>query len=187
MHVSIMNKYYFINKFDTKNIDKQTLNTGIIYRNYDEEDSLKTVIKLKNYCKKKGYKFFLSNNVKLSINLNLDGAYIPSFNKSINHLSYSKSKNFLLLGSAHNNKEIKIKERQGVSILFLSSIFKKNKNYLGLNKFQLLSKLTNKKVIALGGISVRNFKKLSLVKCEGFAGISFFQKKTASFRRPFNN
>ena len=180
MHIYNLRKYYFINKFDTKNINKQTFNTGIIYRNYDSEDSLKTVIKLKNYCKKKGYKFFLSNNVKLSINLNLDGAYIPSFNKSINHLSYSKSKNFLLLGSAHNNKEIKIKERQGVSILFLSSIFKKNKNYLGLNKFQLLSKLTNKKVIALGGVSVRNFKKLSLLKCEGFAGISFFQKKTAS-------
>ena len=180
MHINNLRKYYFINKFDTKNIEKQTLNTGIIYRNYDEENSLKTVIKLKNYCKKKGYKFYLSNNVKLAINLNLDGAYIPSFNKSINHLSYSKSKNFLLLGSAHNNKEIKIKEIQGVRILFLSSIFKKNKNYLGLNKFRLLSKLTNKKVIALGGVSVRNFKKLSLLKCEGFAGISFFQKKTAS-------
>ena len=179
MHIYNSRKYYFINKFDTKNIDKQTFNTGIIYRNYDSEDSLKTVIKLKNYCKKKGYKFFLSNNVKLSINLNLDGAYIPSFNKSINHLSYSKSKNFLLLGSAHNNKEIKIKEIQGVRILFLSSIFKKNKNYLGLNKFRLLSKLTNKKVIALGGITSGNLKKLNLINCKGFAGISYFQKKTA--------
>ena len=187
MHINNLRKYYFINKFDTKNIDKQTLNTGIIYRNYDSEDSLKTVIKLKNYCKKKGYKFFLSNNVKLSINLNLDGAYIPSFNKSINHLSYSKSKNFLLLGSAHNNKEIKIKEIQGVRILFLSSIFKKNKNYLGLNKFRLLSKLTNKKVIALGGITNKNLKKLNLVNCDGYAGISFFQKKTAPEKGPLNN
>ena len=187
MHINNFRKYYFINKFDTKNIDKQTFNTGIIYRNYDSEDSLKTVIKLKNYCKKKGYKFFLSNNVKLSINLNLDGAYIPSFNKSINHLSYSKSKNFLLLGSAHNNKEIKIKEIQGVRILFLSSIFKKNKNYLGLNKFRLLSKLTNKKVIALGGITNKNLKKLNLVNCDGYAGISFFQKKTAPEKGPLNN
>ena len=187
MHINNLRKYYFINKFDTKNIDKQTFNTGIIYRNYDSEDSLKTVIKLKNYCKKKGYKFFLSNNVKLSINLNLDGAYIPSFNKSINHLSYSKSKNFLLLGSAHNNKEIKIKEIQGVRILFLSSIFKKNKNYLGLNKFRLLSKLTNKKVIALGGITNKNLKKLNLVNCDGYAGISFFQKKTAPEKGPLNN
>ena len=187
MHINNLRKYYFINKFDTKNIEKQTLNTGIIYRNYDEENSLKTVIKLKNYCKKKGYKFFLSNNVKLSINLNLDGAYIPSFNKSINHLSYSKSKNFLLLGSAHNNNEIKIKERQGVSILFLSSVFKKNKNYLGLNKFRLLSNLTRKKIIALGGITKKNLKKLNLLNCDGYAGISFFQKKTAPEKGPLNN
>jgi len=187
MHINNLRKYYFINKFDAKNIDKQTLNTGIIYRNYDEEDSLKTVIKLKNYCKKKGRKFFLSNNVKLAINLNLDGAYIPSFNKNSNHLSFSKSKNFLLLGSAHNNKEIKIKEKQGVNILFLSSIFKKNKNYLGLNKFRLLANLTNKEVIALGGITKENLKKLNLVNCEGFAGISFFEKKTAPKKGPLNN
>ena len=50
-------------------------------------------------------------------------------------------------------KEIKIKEKQGVNIIFLSSIFKENKNYLGINKFKLLSNLTNKKIIALGGIS----------------------------------
>ena len=179
MHINNFRKYYFINKFDTKNIDKQTVNTGIIYRNYEAKDSLSTVIKLKNYCKKKGYKFFLSNNVKLAINLNLDGAYIPAFNKSTNHLSYSKNKNFLLIGSAHNNKEIKIKERQGVNILFLSSVFKKNKNYLGLNKFKLLKNLTNKKVMALGGITSENLKKLSLINCKGFAGISYFQKKTA--------
>ena len=140
---------------------------------------MKTIIKLKEHCKKKGYKFFLSNDTKLAINLNLDGAYIPSFNKNINHLSFSKRKNFLLIGSAHNNKEIKIKEKQGVNIVFISSIFKKNKNYLGLNKFRLLSNLTNKEVVALGGISDKNLKKLNLIKCEGFAGISYFQKKTA--------
>ena len=50
-------------------------------------------------------------------------------------------KQFLMLGSAHNNKEIKLKERQLVKIIFLSSVFKKNKNYLGINKFKLLSKI----------------------------------------------
>ena len=87
-----MRKYYFINKFDTKNINKQAIDTGIIYRNYDSKNNLNTIIKLKQYCKKNGYKFFLSNNTKLALNLNLDGAYIPSFNKSLNHLSFSKKK-----------------------------------------------------------------------------------------------
>ena len=80
-----------------------------------------------------------------------------------------------MLGSAHNNKQIKLKERQLVKIIFVSSIFKKNKNYLGVNKFKLISRLTNNKVIAIGGISNKNLKKLKLLNCFGFAGISFFE------------
>ena len=43
-------------------------------------------------------------------------------------------------------------------LIFLSSIFKKNKNFLGINRFKLLSLLTKKPVIALGGISNNNLK-----------------------------
>ncbi|MDA7546851.1 thiamine phosphate synthase [Candidatus Pelagibacter sp.] len=171
------NKYYFINEFDTKNIYKLDKNTGIIFRNYNSKINLKSIISLNNFCKKKGYKFFLANNIKLALKLKLDGAYIPSFNKDTKHLSFSLTKNFIILGSAHNNKEIKIKEKQSVKVIFLSSIFKKNKNYLGINKFKLLAKLTKTKIVALGGISVENLKKLKLTNCFGFAGISFYKQK----------
>ena len=175
MHVNLPSKYYFINKFDTNIIDKLDKDTGIILRNYSSENDINTILNLKKFCKKKGYKFYLSNNVRLALNLNLDGAYIPSFNKDTKHLSFSLTKNFLILGSAHNNKELKTKEKQLVKIVFLSSIFKKNKNYLGLNKFKLLAKLTNIKVVALGGISNNNIKKLDLLDCFGFAGITYFE------------
>jgi len=175
MHKGFPNKYYFINEFNTKNIDKLDKNTGIIFRNYNSENNLKSIISLKNFCKEKGYKFFLSNNIKLALKLKLDGAYIPSFNRDTKHLSYSFTKKFIILGSAHNNKEIKIKQKQSVKIIFLSSLFKKNKNYLGINKFKLLSKLTYLNVIALGGISNINLKKLKLLGCDGFAGISYFE------------
>ena len=136
----------------------------------------KLILSLKNYCKKKGNKFLISNNIKLAINLNLDGAYIPSFNQNKNHLSYSYKKNFILIGSSHNIKEMKIKELQGVNAIFLSSIFKKNTNYLGVNRFKLLSNLTSSKIIALGGISNKNLKRLNFLNIYGFAGISFFEK-----------
>ena len=79
------------------------------------------------------------------------------------------------MGSAHNNKEIKIKQLQGVKIIFISSLFKLNKNYLGINRFRLLSSLSNRKVVALGGISNKNKKQLKLLNCFGFAGISYFE------------
>ena len=172
-----MNKYYFIKKFNQSHIDKQDNKTIIIFRNYDQEINNKLILTLKNYCKKKGNKFLISNNIKLAIKLNLDGAYIPSFNKDKVHLSYSFKKNFIILGSAHNIFEMRTKELQNVNAIFLSSIFKKNKNYLGLNKFKSLSLLSKKPVISLGGISNNNLKKLNLTDCVGFAGISFFEQK----------
>jgi len=120
-------------------------------------------------------KFILSNNVKLSLKLNLDGAYIPSFNKRFEHLAYSYPKNFLILGSAHNLKEIRTKEIQKVKSIFISSLFKQNKNFLGINKFKILNNYTKKKIIALGGVSKTNIKKLNLLICFGFDGISYFE------------
>ena len=175
MHNKILNKFYFINKFNQSHIDKQSKDTTIIYRNYNKEIDKKLILSLRNYCKKKGNKFLISNNIKLAIKLNLDGAYIPSFNDSRKHLSYSYKKKFILLGSAHNIYEMRVKELQKVKVIFLSSLFKKNKNYLGINKFKLFSLLTNKKIIALGGILPNNLKKLNLTNCHGFAGISFFE------------
>jgi thiamine-phosphate pyrophosphorylase len=110
MHHISNNKYYFINNFDTNNIDQQEKPTVIIYRNYGSKKvNQLEILKFKNYCKKKGLKFYLSNNVKLAIKLGLDGAYIPSFNKKFNHLSCVHNKDFKIVGSAHNLKEIRIK------------------------------------------------------------------------------
>ena len=171
-----MKKYYFINKFDTNALDKQDKETAIIYRNYSSKIVDKSiVIKIKEYCKKRSIKFYLSNNFKLAIKLDLNGAYIPAFNNSYKHLSYSLKKKFTILGSAHNLKEIRIKENQKVEIIFISSIFKKNKNFLGLYKFKLLKKNTSKNIVALGGISKKNKNKLKLVNQSFFAGISFFE------------
>ena len=172
----MMNKYYFISRFDTNNIQKLDKRTTIIYRNYYSKTiDEKLILKIKKYCKTKKIKFYLSNNIKLAIKLDWDGAYIPSFSKSTNHLAYSFKKKFNIIGSAHNIKEIKIKEIQNVNSIFISSLFKKNKNYLGINKFKFISNLTKKKVVALGGISSANLNKLKLLNNSEFAGISYFE------------
>ena len=175
MHNKFPNKFYFINSFKKNNIDNLDNNTGIIYRNYKEKLNISTIIKIKKYCAKKKIKFFLSNNFKLSLKLKLDGVYLPSFNKDLKHMTYEFNRSFLILGSAHNLKQIRLKELQKVQFIFLSSIFKKNKNYLGIYKFKILRGLTKNKVIALGGISKINKKKIKLLACEGFAGISYFE------------
>ena len=102
MHKKFLKKYYFIDRFNKSNLDNQDKNTAIIFRNYRNNLKIDEIILIRNYCRKKNLKFLLANNIKLSIKLNLDGAYIPSFNKKFSHLNYLYKKNFLLLGSAHN-------------------------------------------------------------------------------------
>ncbi len=129
-------------------------------------------------CQKKRISFFLSDNIKLAIKLDLDGAYIPAFNTSFSHNSYSFKKKFKLIGSAHNLEEIRIKEKQNVSSIFLSSIFKnsKYKKFLGIYKFLKLMKLTKKDIVCLGGINEKNIKQVNLIDLNNIASISMFQK-----------
>mgnify|MGYP001197693481 FL=1 len=177
MHKINFKKYYFISEYDTNLIKHQDKKTNIIYRNYKDKIDIPKLIILRDFCKKKGCNFFLSNNIKLAIKLNLDGAYLPSFNRNFNHLAYNFKKKFIILGSVHSIKELNIKKLQLVKYFFLSSIFKKNENYLGIQKFRLFESYIKKNIIALGGINERNLRKLNLLNISGFAGISLFKKK----------
>ena len=174
MHNKFIKKYYFIKKFDQSHIDKQDKGTTIIYRNYNKEVDVNIILRLKNYCKQKGNKFLISNNIKLALKLNLDGIYIPSFNKDKKHLSYSFKKNFILLGSAHNVFEIKIKEKQNISKIFLSPLFKtaKKKENLGMYKFMKLAKETKKTVVCLGGVNKNNIKKIQMMGFDNIGSIT---------------
>ena len=177
MHKINYEKYYFISEYDTNLIKHQDKKTNIIFRNYNKKIDIDKLKILRNLCRKKGCLFFLSNNIKLAIKLKLDGVYLPSFNKNFNHLAYSLEKKFIILGSAHSLKELNLKKIQGVKFFFISSLFKKNKNYLGVYKFKFFENFTKKNLIALGGITENNIKKLRLLNISGYAAISYFQKK----------
>jgi len=175
MHNKLPKLFFFINSYDENHIRKLPKKVAIIFRNYQTKYDESLILKIKRDCQKQGRKFFLSNNLKLAKKLDLDGTYFPSFNNNLNFNKNLKKK-FIIIGSAHSIKEIKIKEQQGVKLIFLSPIFRtnKNKNFLGPIRFNLLAAKTNVRVIALGGINQLNINKLNLLKNYGFAGISYF-------------
>ena len=87
--------------------------------------------------------------------------------------------NFIIVGSAHNLKEIRIKEQQRVQLIFLSPLFKTKNSIrsLGLYKYNNLANLTKIPTIALGGITQAKIRFLKITKSEGFAAIDFFKRK----------
>ena len=128
--------YYFIENFNLKELSNIKKSINIIFRNYHSNDYINDLIKTRNYCKKKGFKLYLSNNINLAIKLKLDGVYLPSFNKKLIYKNFNSKKRFKIIGSAHNIPEIKIKEKQNCEEIFLSPIFKteKHRKYLDIVK-----------------------------------------------------
>ena len=171
--------YCYVNDYNLSELSKLNRNINIIYRNYENINHINNLLKLKLFCKKNGNCLYLSNDLRLSLKLGLDGIYIPSFNNRLNYTSmFNLPKKFNIIGSAHNLKEIRIKKFQGCKEIFLSPLFKvkKTKKFLDVIKFNLISYKTNFSFIALGGLNEKNYKKLKLLKLNGFASISWAKK-----------
>src|SRR6056300_1679067 len=175
MHLLKYRVFHFIDNYNPQYLVKLNKNINLIYRNYNNKININELIELKNFCKKNKYKIYLSNKHKLAIKIKLHGVYILYFNKDFIKIIH-QNKNFDILGSAHNLKEIRIKEKQGVKYLFLSPIFKKNNKSLGIYKFMNLSQKTKLEIVALGGINSENIKLLKLIKLKNISSISYIKK-----------
>ena len=159
MHKNLPKYYYFIDSFNKEHIKNLNKNIAIIFRNYTKPLDLNQIIKIKEFCKLTKRKFLISNNVKLALKLNLDGVYLPSFNKSYKINNYLKKTNFIIIGSAHNLHEVKIKEKQGVDAVFLASLFNKKSTYLGIERFKILKNQTKLKAHCTRRIKSKQYKK----------------------------
>ena len=84
-----------------------------------------------------------------------DGLYISAHNKNLLLNIFSK-KGFIIIGSAHNQKEIDLKLSRVVKKLFFQDFLNTNikikKGHLGIQKFNIIS-LRKKRISSLGGIN----------------------------------
>ena len=187
MHKYLPNFFIFVDRYNNQIFENNSINIGIIYRNYNDANRETELNKIAKACKKKRYQLFVSNDIKLALKVRADGIYIPSFNKTRKFINLEK-KNLTILGSAHNQKEIREKISQKCRAIFLSPIFyvKKSINFLNIYKFNYLSRSNKVTMLALGGITEHNIRKLRLLHIKGFGGISIFKKKTGLKKAGFS-
>ena len=189
--------YFFIDTLDEiirKNI-KNFKKLSFVYKSDSINDiNYANIATIKNFCKKNKIPFFISDNFKLAKKYEADGIFLSSSYKKIGNIILKK--NFKIIGSAHNQLEYSLKNKQSCETIMLSPLFY-NKKYsknkiLNVCKFNLLSMGWDKKICALGGISLNNLKKLNMTRCSAVAFISLMkennQKKsplTISSKRAF--
>ena len=182
---ALKNKYFLIiesiKDVDLKNI-KKVKKFSIVYRSLKNSESKEDLLTFRKNCKLKSIDFYIANNLNLATYLNSDGIYLSSFNKSFKALSLKKF-NFRIIGSAHSQKEIFMKLKQGCELIVLSKLFQvnydKNAPFLGVIKFNNFLKF-NSNLIPLGGINLGNLNNLKLINCKGLALLSEIKKKPAN-------
>ena len=113
----------------------------IIYRNKKNIVNTEDLFNFRKRCRLRRIRFFVANNIKLAIKLKADGVYLSSKNNDFKALNVRKD-NFSIMGSAHNLKEINLKEKQNCKYILLSKLFTVNYDKksptLGLIKFNKL-------------------------------------------------
>jgi len=177
-------KKYFLIIENIKDIDLSNIKISkkfiIIYRNQEKNVNMHKLFKFRNQCRIKGIEFYVSNNIKLMINLKADGLYISAYNSDL-RISRFKNTKYKIIGSAHNHKELRIKNIQGCSHYIYSRLFetkyKNKKGFLGLIRFNLLTFTRKEILVPLGGINFNNLNKLNIVNSGSFALMSELKKK----------
>ena len=123
MHNNIPRSFIFLDQYNSQIFKNNNTNIGIIYRNYNDPKREKELTKVAKACKKNRYQFFVANDIKLALKVRADGIYIPAFNKTKRFYNLEK-KNFTIIGSAHNQKEIQEKMEIYYKMSFNSGYWK---------------------------------------------------------------
>ena len=180
-------KKYFLLIESIKDINLRNLKKynkfTIIYRNNKTKENFNQLLKFRKQCKLKLADFYVANDKKLAISLGADGIYLSSYNTNLGSL-YLRRRNFKIIGSAHNTKELNIKLLQGCSSVIFSRLFKVSsplkKGFMGVIKFNLFKLSRRENLVPLGGIRLSNLNKLNLVNSNSFALLSEIKKKPAN-------
>jgi thiamine monophosphate synthase len=177
-------KYYiFVNELNEtikKNLLKITKPNLILNFKILEKSSLILAKNIIKFCKAHHIPFYILNDVKIAKQFNASGIYISANNKKISLSLFSNIK-FELIGSAHNQFEYFIKQKQNCKTIMLSPIFFNNKysqnQVLNPIKFNLISLNWKTEICALGGISNENIKKIKITRTKSVGIKSWIYKK----------
>jgi thiamine monophosphate synthase len=127
----------------------------------------KNFLIISKFAKKHHISFLVKDNIKLAKQLNARGIFLTNKNKILRS-NIKEATKLEVVGSAHNQHEYYIKEKQNCSTIMLSPIFYNNKyspnKILYVPRFNLITLNWKRNIAALGGINSKNLKQVNLTK-----------------------
>ena len=142
-------------------------------KNENSQKIVKIAKKIKNLTKKYNVKFIINDNPTLALKLNADGCHIGQKDFDLRK-ARKILKNKILGITCHNS--IKLAKNAidcGADYLAFGSFYqsktKKTKYKANIKVLNSVKKITNMPIVAIGGINIKNYKKLLLNKANFLA------------------
>jgi thiamine-phosphate pyrophosphorylase len=151
--------------------------SGIILRDYDRplEDRIAMAQQVSRIARRRGLIWLWSGDMTIAHIMGADGVHGGRGHRLPHR---AKQKGLIRSAPAHNLRELRHAERAGADMLLLSPIFPTRSHAavksLGPMRAAALGRATHLPVMALGGMNVRRFRRLSKLGFSGWAGIDAF-------------
>lgn len=133
--------------------------------------------KIKTICKANGVKFIINDSPMIAKKVNSDGCHLGQDDMNINTARKILKKKIIGItcNNSYQKARLALKNKADYIALgaFNNSKTKKIKHKASIKDLKKIRKLTNKPIIAIGGINQYNYKKLLLNKAD-FLAISGF-------------
>ena len=165
--------YFFCDAMNNEIINKIHKMKNIVFvLNINDKDTndFNNKLSIVQFLRRKKIQFLLYNNFQKCIKYQANGVFLDSKNKSILRPMLLKKK-FSVIGAAHNQLEYIYKSKQSCQEVMLSPIFENSKyspnKILNIIKFNNISNHWKEKIIALGGLNLKNINKIQMTKIGG--------------------
>lgn len=117
--------YYFIDQINKSTISTifKFRNISLIYMSQNNSFSnIQDLMKIKEFSTKNNLKFYVTDNIRLAIKVKANGIYLTkNYNRMLHNYNYKKD--FLILGSVHNQLEYYRKASKIVKNFFYHQFF----------------------------------------------------------------
>jgi thiamine-phosphate pyrophosphorylase len=149
--------------------------SGVIVRHYSPPmgERLALAARIRRIARARGLIVIMAGSERLARRVRADG-----FHQRSRHIG---AKRMIRTVGAHNAAELRMAERAGADLVFLSPVFvtesHRGAKSLGYARFGLLARQTRIPVIALGGMDARRAKTLRGFGIYGWAGIGALTPK----------
>jgi len=141
--------------------------------------------KIKTICKAYGVKFIINDSPIIAKKVNSDGCHLGQDDMNINTARKILKKKIIGItcNNSYQKAKLALKNKADYIALgaFNNSKTKKIKHKASIKDLKKIRKLTNKPIIAIGGINQYNYKKLLLNKAD-FLAISGFVWKNKKLK-----